>query len=82
MIVFINLKGQISNTDTAFAFFDTTDDTFCSFGEEQVFSSKNDFIEAYNANIIGRPLSRFLNLIPDNYFESQYLSMLCAQQKN
>ena len=73
MIRFLNLKDQICEGSNDFAFYDTVSDTICSFGEqgEQVFSSVGEFKYAYGIEREGttRPLSRFLGLIPDDYFE-------------
>lgn len=74
MIRFLNLKDQICEGQNDFAFYDTVSNTICSFGEqgEQVFSSVAEFKYAYGKEQEGttRPLSRFVSLIPENYFES------------
>jgi len=69
MIIFLNLRNQICDGYNAFAFYDTVSDTICSFGEygEQVFSSVESFKREYKDN--HRPIDRFLNLIPKDYFE-------------
>jgi len=72
MIRFIDLKNQICDGVNNFAFYDTITDTFCVFGEEdqQVFDSIDEFTNVYDKEKEGdlRPLSRFLNLIPTDYF--------------
>lgn len=73
MIRFLNLKDQICEGSNDFAFYDTVSDTICSFGSqgEQVFSSIENFKHEYGKEQEGttRPLSRFLSLIPKDYFE-------------
>ncbi len=73
MIRFLNLKNQISEGKNDFAFFDTISDTILTFGDENVFSSLQEFEEAYKLSYMNeeggtRPLSRFTSLIPDDYF--------------
>jgi len=72
MIRFLNLKDQICEGSNDFAFYDTVSNTICSFGEqaEQVFSSIEGFKYEFGDEQKGttRPLSRFLGLIPDDYF--------------
>ena len=74
MIIFLNLKDQIRKGSNNFAFYDTVSNTICSFGEhgEQVFSSIECFKYEFGEEQKGttRPLSRFLGLIPDNYFDA------------
>jgi hypothetical protein len=74
MIIFLNLKNQICKGQNDFAFFDTISNTICSFGEqrEQVFSSVRAFQYAYGKEQEGtpRPMSRFVSLIPEGYFEN------------
>ena len=78
MIRFLNLKNQICEGVNHFAFYDTISDTICSFGEqgEQVFSSIEEFKYEFGGKQKGttRPLSRFLNLIPNDYFDVISLS--------
>lgn len=73
MIRFLNLKNQICEDSNDFAFYDTVTNTICSFGEqrEQVFSSVENFKYNFGEEQKGdtRPLSRFLKLIPDDYFD-------------
>lgn len=73
MIRFLNLKDQICEGSNDFAFYDTVSNTICSFGEqgEEVFSSVSEFKYAYGKEQEGttRPLSRFVSLIPQDYFE-------------
>ena len=75
MIKFLNLKDQICEGQNDFAFYDTVSDAICSFGEqrEQVFSSVDEFQYAYGKEQEGttRPLSRFISLIPESYFENE-----------
>jgi hypothetical protein len=73
MIRFLNLKNQICEGQNDFAFFDTVSDTILTFGDEQVFSSLQDFEENYKQSYMNEeggtcPLSRFTGLIPDDYF--------------
>lgn len=74
MIRFLNLKDQITKGSTDFAFYDTVSDTILCFGEtcEQVFGSveefKYDFGDPKEHEDTTRPLSRFLSLIPADYF--------------
>ena len=73
MIRFLNLKNQICEGQNEFAFFDTISDTILTFGDEQIFSSLQEFEDAYKKSYINeengtRPLSRFTGLIPDNHF--------------
>lgn len=74
MIRFLNLKDQICEGSNDFAFYDTVSNAICSFGEhgEQVFSSIEGFKYDYGKEQEGttRQLSRFLNLIPNDYFEN------------
>ena len=74
MIRFLNLKDQICEDSNEFAFYDTVSNTICSFGEqgEQVFSSIEGFKYEYGREQKGtaRPLSRFIGLIPNGYFET------------
>ena len=74
MIRFINLKNQICEGKNHFAFFDTVSDTILEFYDEQLFTSLEQFVDSYNASYMGeengtRPIERFTNLIPDNYFD-------------
>lgn len=73
MIRFLSLKNQITEDVDDFAFYDTVSNSICSFGEnnEQVFSSIDSFIREFGIEkdeSTTRPLSRFLRLIPNNYF--------------
>ncbi len=72
MIRFLNLKNQICEGSNHFAFYDTISDTILSFGQEgqEVFSSVAEFQYAYGKEQEGttRPLSRFISLIPPDYF--------------
>lgn len=74
MIRFLNLKNQITEGSTDFAFYDTISDTILCFGEnaEQVFGSvqefKFDFGDPTDHEGTTRPLTRFLSLIPDDFF--------------
>jgi hypothetical protein len=74
MIIFLNLKNQICKEQNDFAYYDTVSNTICSFGEqgEQVFSSVGAFQYAYGKEQEGttRPMSRFVSLIPEGYFEN------------
>lgn len=75
LIVFLNLKDQISGGVNSFAFYNTSSSTMFSFGAagNQVFSSIEEFIYEFGDRQIGytRPLSIFLELIPDDYFNKK-----------
>ena len=75
MIRFLNLKDQICEGQNNFAFYDTVSNIICSFGKEseQVFSSVAEFKYAYGNEQEGttRTLSRFLSLIPMDFFLNQ-----------
>lgn len=77
MIKFLNLKNQICDGSNNFAFYDTVSNTICSFGEQcqQVFGSLEGFKYEFGKETESttRPLSRFLDLIPDGYFEKRCL---------
>jgi hypothetical protein len=73
MIRFLNLKNQICEGQNDFAFFDTVSNTILTFDNEQVFSSLQEFENAYKQSYMNkeggtRPLSRFTGLIPDDFF--------------
>jgi len=81
MIRFLNLKDQICEGVNHFAFYDTVSDVILQFGDVQVFSSLQEFIfyfevcngkdsdRSYEQNLLNtRPLTRFLSLIPSDYF--------------
>lgn len=74
MIKFLNLKDEICKGSNDFAFYDTVSNTILSFGEngEQVFNCIDYFKYCYGEEREGttRPLSRFISLIPDGYFEN------------
>ena len=74
MIIFLNLKGQICKDLNSFAFYDTVSNTFCGFGDEheQIFSSIESFKREYSEEQkeTTRPLSRFIRLIPDDFFDA------------
>lgn len=73
MIRFLNLKDQITEGENDFAFYDTISNTICCFGEqqEQVFGSIEGFKYVYDGvdATASRPLSRFIDLIPDDFFK-------------
>ena len=72
MIRFLNLKNQIDEGSTDFAFYDTISNTILGFGEQgtEVFDSIDSFKYEFGIEVKGttRPLSRFLSLIPDDFF--------------
>jgi hypothetical protein len=73
MIRFLNLKNQIEEGENSFAFYDTIAGVVFEFDGEQVFDTLDEFKEAYsksdwNKKNTARPLSRFMALIPKNYF--------------
>jgi len=79
MIRFLNLKDQIYESGTDFAFYDTITDTILYFGEMedrgQVFEDVVGFISYYrdqypvdNEYNKSRRLDRYLSLIPDDFF--------------
>ena len=74
MIRFLNLKDQITEGSTEFAFYDTISDIILDFGErqDQVFSSIEGFTYAYMESFPNgsktRPIDRFINKIPKDYF--------------
>ena len=74
MIRFLDLKGQICEGSNDFAFYDTISDTILSFGsqQDQIFDSIDDFACSFNDSRMGTTyqISRFLTLIPDNYFSN------------
>lgn len=70
-----HLKDQICEGQNSFAFYDTVSDTILDFDGEQVFDERKEFEEAFSKSYMDkeggtRPLSRFVSLIPENYFES------------
>lgn len=75
MIRFIDLRGQIytSENDPCFTWFNTVTEVFMEFDGSNHFLSLDEFIQAYNADVLRNesqyPLERFLRLIPDGYFE-------------
>lgn len=77
MIRFLNLKDQITEGESDFAFYDTVSNRILTFDDEQVFSSIDEFEEAYINNYdrikpsITLPLERFTTLIPKDYFNKK-----------
>jgi len=73
MIRFLNLKNQICEGQNDFAFYDTVSDKICSFGDQgqQVFDNILEFQKCFwdVQEVESRPLSRFMFLIPEDYFE-------------
>jgi hypothetical protein len=73
MIRFVDLGKQLGLDEEwprQFAFFDTLTDIFLSFNGEQVFSSMQEFKDAFDFDMRdnpsdNRPLSRFTSLCPD-----------------
>ena len=68
MLRFVDVRE--ADIGGSFAFFDTVSDTFVSLGDDQVWVSARDLAESwrrhYGTGDGGtRPLSRFLNLLPD-----------------
>jgi hypothetical protein len=74
MIRFLNLKDQICEGSNDFAFYDAVSNTICSFGQhgKQVFGSIEGFKYEFGDEQKGttHSLSRFLGLIPDDYFDA------------
>lgn len=69
MIRFIDLKDQICEGQTYFAFYDTVSCKFLSFNGDQVFDSLQDFTEACGDwPSSKRSLESFTSLIPDDFF--------------
>lgn len=80
MIRFIDLGHQIDifEEESHFAFYDTMTDSFLSFGGCQVFTSLDDFAEAWDISMgQGRPedfcggIHRFINLVPEKFCKSE-----------
>lgn len=79
MIRFIDLTNQISENEKCFCFFDTIDDSFIVFNNKQVFCTNKSFIDAFVIEDMWndydihnlRPIERFLNLIPKNFFTDE-----------
>lgn len=75
MIRFLNLKNQIINGVPDFAFYDTIDDRIMQFNGVQVFDSREEFMTLYSYSVYVAytlyPLTRFLSVIPDNYFNEE-----------
>lgn len=73
MKVFIDLGKQICEEDEPqFAFYCTVHCRFESFLGEQVWSSKDDFEEAYRLQILsGIGIERYLSLIPESWGNEQ-----------
>lgn len=71
MIRFLDLTNQINDEQFSFSFYNTCTNKIVSFAGEQVFDSKEDFIEAYNIavneNAAHHPINRYLDLIPSNF---------------
>ena len=76
MIRFINLKNQICEGQNHFAFYDTVSDILLSFYDDEIFTTLEQFVDSYNQSYLyqdqtSRPLKRFTDLIPDNYFDKE-----------
>ena len=71
MIRFLNLKNQICEDSSDFAFYDTISNEILSFDNVQVFDSIEEFNFYFGEEEEGttRPFSRFLSLIPNDFFE-------------
>jgi hypothetical protein len=71
MIRFLNLSNQICEGQKDFAFFDTITNTILNFDDEQVFTTKQEFENAYlyqnNSEDKYAKLQRFTSLIPDGF---------------
>lgn len=66
MILFLDLTNQINDEQFSFSFYNTCTNKIESFAGEQVFDSKEDFIEAYNIAVnenAHHPINRYLDLI-------------------
>ena len=72
MIRFLDLKNQIIEGEPTFAFLNTITDRIMEFEGEQIFYSREDFIDAWKADPeIDREinnLERFSGKIPPMYF--------------
>lgn len=74
---FIDLKDQTGNVDyesgeREFAFYCTVTDSFHRFSGSETWSSKEEFIEDCKDDGLSEDfIQRFVNLIPDDYFEKQ-----------
>lgn len=66
---FLNLKDQIEEGSNDFAFYDTISNTILSFNGQEVFNSLDRFTLCFMEVTEHRPLSRFINLIPKDYFD-------------
>lgn len=69
MIRFCNLTGQLSldNDEKAFAFFDTVIDKFCTFNDNQTWTTVEEFTEDFKLDDETRSIDRFLRLIPQDF---------------
>ncbi|MCD8435874.1 hypothetical protein LNJ03_11275 [Tenacibaculum dicentrarchi] len=78
MIRFLDLTNQINDEQFSFSFYNTCTNKIESFAGEQVFDSKEDFIEAYNIASSSskklHELKRYLSLIPSNFCYPSYFS--------
>jgi len=66
MIRFVDLRNLSYEGSTEFAFFNTVTDSFKEFAVEQVWESKAEFIDAFEA--VGgdaNPIERYTDKIPD-----------------
>lgn len=68
MIRFIDLSDQIIDGEKEFAFYDTVIDTFKIFSGCQTWDTIEDFKNDY----VGEELERYLNKIPEDFFEENY----------
>lgn len=79
MIRFLNLKNQIDEGVNDFAFFDTVYGRICTFDQQDVFDSLEDFTTAFwrswerkmvSRDFIDRQyFERYLSVIPDGFFD-------------
>jgi len=74
MIIFINLKNQIIEGQSDFAFYDTISDKFLRFDHQEVFDTLEEFefahSRSYLLGLVNWEISRFVSLIPNGYFEN------------
>lgn len=68
MIRFLNLKGQIIEGENTCAFFDTVREVIINLGNESVFNSIKDIEYAFSMQKEYQDIDRFINLIPECFF--------------
>lgn len=73
MIRFLNLKDQIIEGESTFAFYDTVSNEILSFDGNQTFDSLEEFKMCYKnitKDYIGINLQRYTDLIPEDFFNA------------